>query len=164
MIIIIACVDYKTFGIGKDNKLLFDLKKDLAFFKNQTFDHYVVFGRETYEHLPIKPLPNRKNIVLSRNKDLTYDGCVVCNDIDEILKLAKDHTVYICGGQKIYEQFMEYADELMLTLVWPKHKVYPDTFFPMLTGAVNFNVIRRFSENDCDVSIVKVSINRPFNH
>ena len=161
MIILIACIDAATYGIGKDNKLLFNLKKDMSFFKSTTMNKTIVMGRETYDNLPTKPLPKRRNIVLSRNKDLTYEGADVCNDIDEIVKLGKTEDVFICGGEKIYKQFLPYADEAFLTIVHSSDKVEPDTFFP-LDEFMNdsnwiYSTIKRFNENGCFGTINKMT-------
>lgn len=133
-------------GIGKDNKLPWRLKKDMAHFKETTTGGIVLMGRKTYESIPEKfrPLPNRINIVLTRNKDYKQDGVIVINDIEEIQKLQEDKTIpqdqmiYVIGGAEIYKLFFKHPQlkEVILTKV---HKSYDcDTFvkdseFPQMT-------------------------------
>lgn len=116
-ITMIACCDMNM-GIGnKNNDLLFRLPKDLKFFKSATSGKICVFGRKTFESLPVKPLPKRKNYVLTSNKSYSYGGVTVVHSIDDILQLSKAHDIYICGGGEIYKQFMPYADRLLITHV-----------------------------------------------
>ncbi|AYP68288.1 dihydrofolate reductase [Bacillus phage vB_BcoS-136] len=117
MITLIACVEMND-GIGDaEGNLLFNYPKDMQHFKSITTGKVVVMGRKTWESLPKKPLPKRKNYVLTT--DTSYDaiGAKVVHDIDEILELAKSHDVYIIGGGEVYYQFMEHADKLILTHV-----------------------------------------------
>lgn len=84
---IILAVD-RDFGIGKDNKLLFHFKKDLAHFKKITLNNIVIMGRKTYDSMH-GALPNRENIVLTRNKNLKLDDALVFNDVDSLVKYLK---------------------------------------------------------------------------
>ncbi|WP_151035731.1 dihydrofolate reductase [Bacillus wiedmannii] len=127
MITMIACVD-KNMGIGKDNKLLAHLPKDLNHFKETTLGQICVFGRNTYESLPKKPLPNRANVVLTRDKNAIYIGCKVVRHLDAIIRLSKIYNVFICGGENVYKQFMPYADELIISHM--DADLEADTFFP----------------------------------
>jgi dihydrofolate reductase len=102
--------------IGDNNKLLWNLKDDLKNFKNITENSTIVMGRKTYESIG-RPLPNRKNIVLSRNKELKIEGCKVINSIDYIFKLSKNERIIIIGGEQIYKIFKNKADKLHLTVV-----------------------------------------------
>ncbi len=128
MINIIAVID-KNNAIGKDNKLLTHLPEDLKKFKKITKGNIIVMGRKTYESLPTKPLADRENIVLSR-ENINIEGAKVVHNIEEILYLAKttDKEVFICGGQTIYQQFMQYADKLYITHIF--HQFDADTYFP----------------------------------
>ena len=114
--------------IGKDNKLLWHLPNDLKRFKAITIGTNVVMGRKTFESIG-KPLPNRKNIVLSNSK-LEYDK-IDQRTFEEILNLPSEMNINVIGGQSIYEQFLPYADRILLTIVDQK---FPkaDTFFPEL--------------------------------
>jgi dihydrofolate reductase len=129
-LIMIAMMDMAN-GIGdKDGKLLFNLPKDMARFKSLTTGKHVVMGRKTWDSLPVKPLPKRKNYILTNNKDFTVEGKTkVLHSIEEVLDMAKKKDVYIIGGGEIYKEFLPYADTLLLTFV---HKVNIDarSFFP----------------------------------
>lgn len=143
---IIAAIG-KNRELGKDNKLLWHIPEDFKRFKDLTSGHVVIMGRKTYESLPKKsrPLPNRVNIVVTRNSQVTIlarsyqdsnSKVVVCHSIEEAIQKAKSYKlkvtsfkVFIIGGASIYEQGIKYADKLYLTLI---DKEYPDadTFFP----------------------------------
>ena len=123
MITLIAACS-KNRAIGKDNKLLWHLPNDLKRFKRLTTDKTVVMGRKTFESIG-KPLPNRKNIILTNNKDLLIEGCDVITSISE-LNLIED--IVIIGGEQIYKLFIDLADVIELTLI---DKYFEgDTFFP----------------------------------
>lgn len=128
MITMIACVD-SNMGIGKDNKLLIHLPKDLAHFKETTKGNTVVFGKNTWESLPVKPLPDRVNVVLTRNEVTSYEGYVK-GDIELVIALSRLYHVFICGGESIYKQMMPYADELIITHMDADFEA--DTFFPII--------------------------------
>lgn len=116
-------------AIGDKGNLLWHLSSDLKRFKAITTGHAIIMGRKTYDSLPNGALPNRRNIVISRQLKSLKDA-EVYSDIDEALKAASDEdTVYIIGGGEIYNKTFPLAEELHLTLV---HKSYPeaDTRFP----------------------------------
>lgn len=116
-------------AIGDKGNLLWHLSSDLKRFKAITTGHTIIMGRKTYDSLPNGALPNRRNIVISRQLKSLKDA-EVYSDIDEALKAASDEdTVYIIGGGEIYKKTFPRADELHITLV---HKSYPeaDTRFP----------------------------------
>lgn len=133
-IAIIVAMDEKR-GIGKDNGLLWHLPEDMKFFKNTTTDNIVVMGRKNYESIPEKyrPLPNRENVILTRNKDYKAEGCLVFHSFEEILDHYADEeekTMFIIGGGEIYKLALEkdIVDEMYITKV---EKTYDaDTFFP----------------------------------
>ena len=116
-------------AIGDKGNLLWHLSSDLKRFKAITTGHTIIMGRKTYDSLPNGALPNRRNIVISRQLKSLKDA-EVYSDIDEALKAASDEDiVYIIGGGEIYNKTFPLAEELHLTLV---HKSYPeaDTRFP----------------------------------
>ncbi len=115
--------------IGNNNKLIWHISEDLKRFKKLTTGHSVVMGRKTYESLPFKPLPKRKNIVISSQKDLKFEGAVIVNSVKEALEECKnEEEIFICGGAEIYKLFLPVADKLYITKV---HKSFEgDTFFP----------------------------------
>ena len=116
--------------IGYRNGLLWRLSADLKRFKELTTGHTVVMGRKTFESLPNGALPNRTNVVISRNQDFTPINCLVFSSLDEaLIKLSGDREVYVIGGSQIYCQALSYASKLYITRV---HANFPeaDTFFP----------------------------------
>lgn len=125
----IVAVD-ETRAIGKDNKLLWHIPEDLKRFKELTTGHAVIMGENTYRSIG-RPLPNRKNIVMTMSADLELPGCLVVHSIEEALQLAKEEEmeeVFVIGGASIYKQFLPMVDRLYLTLVQGTHEA--DTFFP----------------------------------
>lgn len=118
-IVIIAAVA-KNRVIGKDNQLLWNIPEDMAHFKALTQGHTVLMGRKTWESLPprFRPLPGRRNIVISRQTDYSAPGAELANSLEAGIALAKDDaTVFVIGGAEIYEQAMALADRLELTEV-----------------------------------------------
>ncbi|MFT3918751.1 dihydrofolate reductase [Cloacibacterium sp.] len=118
----------KNREIGANNQLLWHLPKDLKHFKELTTGHPVIMGRKTYESIG-KPLPNRTNIVISRKNDWFEEGILIVGSIKEAIKFAKkiDENAYIIGGGNIYEQTLDLADKLEITLV--DTTLEADTFF-----------------------------------
>ncbi|GHV26649.1 dihydrofolate reductase [Bacteroidia bacterium] len=120
----------KNNEIGQGNDLLCHLPADLNHFKEITSGHTIIMGRKTFESLPKGALPNRKNIVISRNKDLKIEGATVYDSLDyALLKLIDEEEVFIIGGAQIYRQMLPDADKLYLTKI---HADFPeaDVFFP----------------------------------
>jgi dihydrofolate reductase len=131
-IALIAVLD-KNNGIGKDNKLLCHLPADLKRFKQLTTDHTIVMGRKTFESLPNGPLPNRRNIILTRNRNFLADGAETANSIDEIYKLCKTkEKIFVIGGEEIYKLFIEKAALLHITRI--DHQFEADAFFPKFSN------------------------------
>lgn len=127
MITIIAAVAANN-ALGKNNQLIWHIPADLKRFKKVTSNHHVIMGRKTYESLG-KPLPNRTNIIITRNKEYTVEGCVIVNSLQEAIEVAKeDSNPFILGGAQIYKQALDFADKLDLTLV--HHNFEADAFFP----------------------------------
>lgn len=132
-------------AIGKDNKLLWYLPKDLKHFKEITTGGTVIMGRKTYESVG-KPLPNRRNIIITR-QDIKIDGCEVVNSIEAAIDLAKtEDEVFIVGGAEIYKQAMHLTDRIYLTIV---HKNFEaDSFFPEIEPKEWKEVYREDHEPD----------------
>ena len=118
-------------GIGADNQLLWHLPKDLKYFKETTTDHPIIMGRKTYESIG-KPLPNRTNIVVSKRKDWFEEGILIVGSVKEALKFAKkmNENIFVIGGGNIYEQTIDLADKLQVTLVKTQSKA--EVFFPKI--------------------------------
>jgi len=112
--------------IGNDNKLIWKLSSDLKRFKELTTGNPVVMGRKTFESIG-KPLPNRRNIIITRNENYEVDGCEIVSSLEEAFLLT-NNDCFIIGGGEIYKQSIEVADKIYLTLV--DCEVNGDTFFP----------------------------------
>lgn len=124
---LIAALDKKS-GIGKENRLLWHLPADLKFFKQVTTGHTVIMGRNTFESIG-RALPNRRNIVLTRQPDYSAPGCEVREDLFAAIKeCGKEQEVFVIGGADIYRQAIQVADKLYLTRV--DVVMDADTFFP----------------------------------
>lgn len=128
IIIIAAVADNGV--IGKDNKLPWHYKEDFKHFKELTSGYAVVMGRKTYDSIG-KPLPNRINIVISRNKALKISGCSVVHSLQDAINHCKEDGIkkmFIIGGSSLFAEGLPLADTLELTRI---HKaVDGDTYFP----------------------------------
>jgi len=128
MITIIAALG-KNNEIGLNNDLLWRLPKDLRHFKALTTGNTIIMGRKTYESIG-RPLPKRKNIVITRNKTYQAKGCLVVNSLDEALKECESQECFIIGGASIYKEAFPIATKMELTLV--DFEGEADTFFPTI--------------------------------
>lgn len=119
-------------AIGKDNDLLWHISNDLKRFKRLTKNNVVVMGKKTYFSLPVRPLKNRLNMVITDVPGEQIDDCLMAYSIeDAISKMDETKENFIIGGGSIYKQFLPHADKLYLTRV---HKSFDaDTFFPEIT-------------------------------
>ena len=127
--LIAACAPDRCIGIN--NTMPWHLPEDFAFFKSYTLDKPVVMGRKTWESLPRKPLPGRRNIVISRTLG-SLPGAEVYASIEEALsEVEQDEEVFVIGGGAIYGAFLPRVDRIYLTYV---RASFPgaDTFFPAL--------------------------------
>ena len=125
--VIVAVAENGT--IGDNNTLLWHITEDMKRFRQLTTGHPVVMGRKTYDSLG-RPLPNRRNVVISR-QDLAIEGCEVVHSLEEARALFQaEEEVFIIGGAQIYEQALPLADKLYLTIV--HHPYEGDTSFPAL--------------------------------
>lgn len=126
---IIVAVDENN-AIGRDNDLLCHLPNDLKHFKAVTNGYPVIMGRKTFESLPKGALPNRRNIVITRNKYLQFDNCEMCSSIEEAITLCKDEEqIFFIGGGTIYNEVIGLSDILYLTRIHHQFEG-TDTFFP----------------------------------
>jgi len=123
--------------IGKDNDLIWNLPNDMRFFKETTMGHHVIMGRKNFESIPHKyrPLPDRTNIVITRQSEYKAEGCVVVNSVEAALEIAKnngENESFIIGGGQIYKLALEanLVDKIYLTKVY--HPFEGDTFFSEL--------------------------------
>jgi len=133
-------------ALGKDNQLIWHLPADLKRFKKVTSNHHVIMGRKTYESLG-KPLPNRTNIIITRNANFKANGCVIVNSLQEAIEAAfDDENPFILGGAEIYKQAIEIADKLDLTFV--HHQFEADAFFPKIDTTIWKETSREYFKAD----------------
>jgi dihydrofolate reductase len=130
---LIACINRDS-ALGKDNQLLYRFPNDLKRFKELTSNHEVVMGRKTYESIG-EPLPNRTNIVLSRDYEYDPDYEVyVYHSVDDILREYENYAekqveIWVIGGEQIYKQFLPYCDRIYLTII-DHAGLEADSYFP----------------------------------
>ena len=143
--LIAAMTDDRVIGI--DNRLPWKLPADMKWFRRHTLGKPIVMGRKTFESFGGKPLPERLNIVITRDRDYRAEGAVVVHDIDEALAAAGDaEEVMIIGGASFYEQMLPRADRLYLTFVHAD--VEGDAWFPEFDRSQWREVYREDHEAD----------------
>ena len=126
-------------AIGNNNQLLCHLPADLKHFKTITTGQTVVMGRKTFDSIG-KPLPNRKNIVITRQTELDIIGCEIANSLQEAMNQALPETdICIIGGAEIYKQAIDLTDVIYLTRI--HHQFIADTYFP----EINLNTWQEIS-------------------
>lgn len=114
--------------IGQNNQLPWHLPADLQYFKRVTTGHTVIMGRKTYESIG-KPLPGRKNWVISRQQPLQLEGCTTFSSVAELLNaLEAQEEAFVIGGAEVYRQFFPFADRLYITQL--DEAFTGDTYFP----------------------------------
>lgn len=119
--------------IGKNNQLPWHLPADLAHFKSITMDKPIVMGRKTYVSIG-RPLPGRRNIVISRHLDFKAEGCEVVHSLEEAFALVQDvEEVMIIGGAQLFEEALPKANRLYLT--WVQGEIEGDRYFPAFDGS-----------------------------
>ncbi len=126
--IIVAIAQNGT--IGDKNSLLWHIKEDMRFFRTTTSGHSVVMGRKTFESLGSKPLPKRKNIVITR-ADRSFEGAFTAHSLEEAIAMAEgDEEIFIIGGAQIYAEALSVADRMYITRVERDYE--GDTSFPKI--------------------------------
>lgn len=117
-------------GIGLHNKLPWHLPADLAFFKKVTTGHTILMGRKTFESIG-RPLPKRRNVVLTRDRQFTAEGCDIVHSVEEAIERYgadnENGELFVIGGAEVFRLFMPYADKLYITEI--AHRFEADTFF-----------------------------------
>jgi dihydrofolate reductase len=128
-------------AIGLNNDLLWRLPNDMKYFREITSGHHIITGRKNYISIPPKfrPLPNRTNLVLTRNTDFTEEGCHIFNNLESAIEFAKKNKeteLFIIGGGQIYKEALEknLIDKMYITHV--HHHFEADTFFPAIAENV----------------------------
>ncbi len=116
--------------IGDNNQLPWHLPADLKYFKTLTSGHPILMGRKTHESIG-RPLPNRTNIILTRNRDYQTDGCMVVTSVQDAMQQVNgSDELFIIGGAEIYQQLMPQIQRIYLTIV--HEDFHGDAFFPVL--------------------------------
>lgn len=135
-------------AIGKAGDLLCHLPNDLKYFKQQTTGATVVMGKNTFLSLPRRPLPNRRNIVLTRDTNFAYENTEVAHSVEQLQSmLATDENTFIIGGGQVYQQFLTLVDTLYITHI---HHTWEDadTFFPEIDPAIWHCISQEHHEAD----------------
>jgi dihydrofolate reductase len=114
-------------GIGINNQLPWRLQEDLAFFKRTTSGHPIIMGRKTFDSIG-RPLPNRRNIVITRNPEWRHDGVEAVTSLDAAIKLIGETEAFVIGGAQIYAETLPRADCLIVTEIGKAFNC--DAFFP----------------------------------
>lgn len=133
MISLLVAMDQKR-TIGKNNDLPWHLPADLAYFKRVTMGHPIVMGRKTHESIG-RALPGRPNIIITRDKNYSAQGCRVIHSIEEIKGIEEkmEDEIFVIGGGQIFKETVQFADLLYITLI---EKTFEgDTFFPEINKA-----------------------------
>lgn len=126
-------------GIGVDNKLPWHLPEDLAHFKRATMGKPMIMGRKTFDSIG-RPLPGRRNIVVTRNAGWRHDGVEAVTSIEAAMALVGEDEASIIGGAQIFEAALPVADRMIVTEI--EHSFACDTFFPPIDPAVWFETAR----------------------
>ncbi len=130
--------------IGDSNKLIWHLPADLKRFKEVTTGHPIVMGRKTFQSIG-RPLPNRRNIIISRDNTFEVEGCEVVNSIEEALLLT-NNDCFIIGGGEIYKQTLPIAEQIYMTVI--EEEFQGDTKFPELNRSWYISKKEDFSKED----------------
>ena len=149
MITAIAAVS-KSWGIGKNGDLLFNIPEDKKHFRRTTLNHTVVMGRKTLESLPDgKPFRDRENIVLSRNENFSAEGAKVFHSIEKILPVLEnspDEEIFIVGGGEIYKALLPCCRKAIITKISGDPDA--DTFFPNLDESPEWALTEESEEQE----------------
>jgi dihydrofolate reductase len=151
MIISLIAARSRNGVIGKNNGLPWHLPDDMKYFMTTTRGHHAIMGRRNYDSLPdaFKPLPNRTNIVITRQRAFSAPGCIVVHDIAGALEFARTHSeteAFVIGGAEIYTLAMATADKLYLTEI--DTEVQGDTYFPSFEKTQWQEVSRKHHDAD----------------
>lgn len=140
----------QNYAIGRDNNLLWHISADLKRFKSLTTDHAVIMGRRTYESLPKKPLPKRRNIILTHDADFQPEGVEVAHTLQQAFALVRnEEEAFVIGGANLYQQILPFARRLYVTWVYSDFDA--DAYFPQIDKSV-FRLISQTSKETDDAS------------
>ncbi len=143
--------------IGKNNQLPWKISADLQFFKKVTLGYPIIMGRKTWESIG-RPLPGRRNIVVSRNSEYQAKGAELVLSLDEALQSLREfERVFVIGGQQLFNQAFPLADQLFITEI--ELKVEGDTFFEV-PDPHNWQIVERNAASEGDIQFSYVTLNR----
>ena len=144
-------------AIGRDNQLLWHIPADLKRFKKLTTGHTIVMGKRTFYSLPIRPLPNRRSIVITDIEGEEIEGCTMAYSIeDAIEKMDSEKENFIIGGGMVYRQFLPFAQQLYLTIVQKDFDA--DTFLEIDQSA--FEIVEKQEHPDDDLPYYYINLRR----
>lgn len=132
----------KNWGIGKNGTMLVHLPADLKYYREKTTGNVTIMGLKTYNALPVRPLPNRTTIVLTRDKNFIDDRIIIVHSLEELFEKIKhfpNKEIYVCGGATIYNQLIDYCDKALITKINTIKDA--DTFFPNIDKMQNWELI-----------------------
>ena len=130
-------------AIGKDNDLIWHISDDLKRFKALTSGHTVIMGRNTWNSLPRRPLPKRRNIVLTHDVTFAEEGAEVAHSLQQVLEMVRDEEwAFILGGAAVYRQFLPFVNHIYVTWVWQDFDA--DVYFPV----IDMSVFAKVSESE----------------
>jgi dihydrofolate reductase len=143
--------------IGKDNQMPWKISADLQFFKQVTMGYPIIMGRKTWESIG-RPLPGRRNVVVSRNTNYSAIGAELVSSLDQALELLKEFKrVFVIGGQQLFTQAFPRADELFITEI--KIQVDGDTYFE-IPDPNDWQEAERILESEGDIQFAYVTLRR----
>ena len=143
----------KNWGIGKKNRLLVSIPSDMKFFREKTTGKVVVMGRKTLESFPNgRPLKNRTNIVLTKNKDYAVKDAVIVHSEEELkeeLRKYKEEEIFVIGGESVYRMLLPLCSAVYVTRI--EQEFEADTFFPNLDEKKEWKMTEEGEEQTCFV-------------
>ncbi len=143
--------------IGKDNQMPWKISADLQFFKKVTMGYPIIMGRKTWESIG-RPLPGRRNIVVSRNFDYQANGAELVSSLEEALQSLREfERVFVIGGQQLFNQAFPLADQLFITEI--ELEVEGDTFFEV-PDRQNWQIVEQIAASEGDIRFSYVTLNR----
>jgi dihydrofolate reductase len=144
--------------IGRDNQMPWKISADLQFFKRVTMGHPVIMGRKTWESIG-RPLPGRRNIVVSRNANYLPTGAELASSLDEALsRLTESPRVFVIGGEQLFKQAFDKADQLFVTEI-DIDIVDGDTFFE-IPNASDWKEVERLAGSENNIHFAFVTLER----
>lgn len=153
---IIAAIGSKR-ELGKDNKLLWRIPEDMKRFRQLTEGHAVIMGRKTFESIG-RPLPNRINIVITRQANYQAPGCIIVSSVEEALAAARAkerEEIFVIGGGEIYKQALPFTDRLYLTVV--RATAAADAYFPEYAEFGRVTTSTEGSSGDCRFTFLELT-------